>query len=140
MEEVGIEAFDCLRRLQLEEIDCVHICVDLVSIKDAAPSELLVSKYAVMDSVLKRLWDKAFLLKRLKGCPYVVPFYKFIIDDVEPQYLGYTADYIAGATTREDLGHPRDQRPFRKLWLQQLLDVVGSLNINYGLVHQDIAP
>jgi serine/threonine protein kinase len=65
-----------------------------------------------------------------------VPFHKFILDDVEPWFLGYTTAFIRGVTLEEQ----RTKRPFRKIWLQQLMDVVDDLNLKHGIIHQDIAP
>lgn len=135
--EVGAEHSDSLKRSQLKEIDRLHVCVDLVRHKQPdCPPELVVFKYTMIPERLGLIWNEAFLLKRLKGHPNIVPFHKFILDDVEPWLLGYTTAYIPGGTMEEQA----TKRPFRKIWLQQLMDVVDDLNLKHGIVHQDIAP
>ena len=131
-EEAGEDALHCLQRTQLKELDHLDIHIDLVT--PITGTEILVFKYELLRIRLEALWREAFLLKRLKGCPHVVPFYKFIVDDVEPRFLGFTTKFIPGGTL-EDI-----KRPFRKDWLLQLLSFVDNLNLHYGIVHQDIAP
>ncbi len=135
--EVGPDHLDTLKRSQLEEVDRLHVCVDLVRHKQPkCPPELVVFKYVMILQRLERIWNEAFLAKRLKGHPNIVPFHKFILDDVEPWLLGYTTAFIPGGTLQEQ----RSKRPFRKIWLQQLIDVVDDLNLKHGIIHQDIAP
>jgi serine/threonine protein kinase len=133
--EVGEDSFDCVQRSRLEEIDRLYICVDLVSLK--APnnaSTLMAFKYTILQGQLERLWKEAFLVKRLQSCRYVVPFHNFIINDAQPLFLGFTTSFIPGGCLLET------HQPFRKDWLQQLMDFVDDLNLSYGIVHQDIAP
>lgn len=136
VKEVGDDAWDCLQRLELEEIDRFSPCVDLVTLKHADSSKKVVFKYAALDVSLTHMWREAFFLKRLKGCPYVLTFHKFIVDDVEPQLLGFTTEFIEGETW----DHLGDEQLFRQKWLQQLLEVIDNLNLKYGIIHQDIAP
>ncbi|KAK5213079.1 hypothetical protein LTR41_002027 [Exophiala xenobiotica] len=117
--EVGEDSFDCVQRSRLEEIDRLYICVDLVNLKPPNnASTLMAFKYTILQGQLERLWKEAFLVKRLQSCRYVVPFHNFIFDDAQLAL------------------YP----PFRKDWLQQLMDFVDDLNLSYGIVHQDIAP
>lgn len=132
--EVGKEHSDFLKRGQLREADRLHVCVDLVRHQDS--SQLLVFKYALIPERLEWLWNEAFLTKRLSGHPNIVPFHKFVLDDVEPWLLGFTTVFVPGGTLEEQA----PKRPFRKLWLQQLMDVVDHLNLKHGIIHQDIAP
>ena len=135
--EAGDDHLDCLKRSQLTEVDRLHVCVDLVQHNEQSNRpELFVFKYAMLIDRLHDIWNEAFLMKRLKGHPNIVPFYKFIVDDVEPWLLGYTTRFIPNGTLEEQQG----KRPLRKVWLQQLMDVVDDLNLRYGIVHQDIAP
>lgn len=136
------DASECLKRSDLQEVDRLFVNVDLVALRSqsdvtaSSPNhpELLVFKYATMIQPLRDVWHEAFLLKRLKACPHVVPFHKFVIDEVEPVFLGYTMAYVHGISILDV------KIPFRRRWLSQLLEVVDNLNLNYGIIHQDIAP
>ena len=135
--EVGADHSDTLKISQLHEIDRLHVHVDLVRHKQPnRPPESVVFKYTIRPERLECLWNEAFLAKRLKGHPNIVPFHKFILDDVEPWFLGFTTAYIRGGTLEEQV----TKRPFRKIWLQQLMDIVDDLNLKHGIIHQDIAP
>ena len=64
--EVGTDHSDTLKRSQLQELDRLHICVDLVRHKQQnCPPDLVVFKYTMRPERLKRLWNEAFLAKRL---------------------------------------------------------------------------
>jgi Protein tyrosine and serine/threonine kinase len=135
--EAGEDHTDCLKRSQLQEIDRLHVCVDLVRHSEKSnPPDLVVFRYNMIPQRLDYMWKEAFLMKRLKGHPNIVPFHKFIIDDVKPPcLLGFTTNFIPGGTLEQQQG----KRPFRKIWLQQLMDVVDDLNLKHGIVHQDVA-
>ena len=134
--EVGDDAFDRIRRSRIQELDRLSACIDLVAPVSSAQSkqQRLIFKYTTEGASLDRLWKRAFTLKRLAGCPHLVSFDKFIIDDVEPRFPEFTEIYIPGQTLKEN------QNPFRKKWLQQLLAFVDNPNLRYGTAHQDVAP
>jgi serine/threonine protein kinase len=67
--------------------------------------------------------------------PNLVPFGRVVIDDVESRVLGFTTTYIPGGTLDQNRN-----RVFVFEWLQQLTAVVDYLNLELGVVHQDIAP
>ena len=48
--------------------------------------------------------------------------------------IGFTMKYIPGGT----LVNPKV--PFRFEWMQQLIQLVDFLNLELGIMHQDIAP
>ena len=132
---VGDDSFDCVQRSRLEEIDRLDVGVDLVTLKTPENASTLVAfKYALLRSQLEDRWKEAFFVKRLQSCRYVVPFHRFIVDDTETLLLEFTTTFIPGGCLLET------HRPFRKEWLQQLLDFADDLNLSYGIDHQDIAP
>lgn len=133
--EAGQDSLASIQRSQLKEINRLAICVDLVDTHTPTGSAgLLVFKYDFLQDNLGSLWKEAFLIRRLQACRHVVPFHNFVIDDVEPRFLGYTSKFISGGSLLET------RRPFRKDWLLQLMKFVDDLNLMYGVVHQDIAP
>ncbi|KAJ3480525.1 hypothetical protein NLG97_g8053 [Lecanicillium saksenae] len=67
--------------------------------------------------------------------PHIVPFHAVVVDDIRGGVVGFTSLYIPGGTLEQN-----KHRPFRLVWLQQLLSVVDDLNYRYGIMHQDIAP
>ncbi|EKV09908.1 hypothetical protein PDIG_27960 [Penicillium digitatum PHI26] len=64
--------------------------------------------------------------------PNIVPFDRVVL--AESRVIGFTTKYIPGET----LANPNV--PFRFEWLQQLTRLVDFLNLEYGIMHQDIAP
>ncbi|CAI7578209.1 unnamed protein product [Penicillium discolor] len=66
----------------------------------------------------------------------LVPFDRVVLEDVESRVIGFTTKYISGGT----LANADPKRPFRFEWLQQLTQVVDFLNLELGIMHQDIAP
>jgi Protein kinase domain len=134
--EAGGDHLDCLKRSQLTEVDRLHVCVDLVRHNEQNnPPDLVVFKYVMIPQRLDYMWKEAFLTKRLKGHPNIIPFHKFIIDDIEPWLLGFTTTFIPGGTLEQQ----QYQRSFQKIWLKQLMNVVDDLNLKHGIIHQDIA-
>ncbi|KAL2884567.1 hypothetical protein HOO65_110038 [Ceratocystis lukuohia] len=83
---------------------------------------------------LKMAWDELNLLKCLPPHPNIVPFDRVVLEDVESRVVGFTTKYIPGGTL--DASKPR----FRFKWLQQLTQLVDFLNLDLGVMHQDIAP
>lgn len=79
-------------------------------------------------------WDELSLLTRLPCHPNILPLDRVVLEDVESRIIGYTTRYNPGRTlmSRDIL--------FRFEWLQQLVHVVDHINLNLGIMHQDIAP
>lgn len=67
--------------------------------------------------------------------PSIVPFDKVVVDELEGRFVGFTTKYIAGGTLEEN-----KTRIFKLKWLHQLIDVVDTLNLQFGVAHQDVAP
>ncbi|RDW93957.1 uncharacterized protein DSM5745_01279 [Aspergillus mulundensis] len=97
-------------------------------------------KFNVLPKVvpMQKAWDELNLVKSLPPHPNILPMDRVVLDygDVQPRVLGFTTKYIEGGTL-EDMD---PNIPFRLEWLQQLLDVVDFLNLELGIMHQDIAP
>lgn len=135
IEAVGSDASDCVKRSDLEEEDRLHIFVDLVRLMTSkTTSQQLVFKYTMLQAQVGPLWREAFFIKRLQDCPYVVPFDKFVVHETEPLFLGFTTAFMPGRSLQDN------PRVFRGKWLEQIFEVVDRLNLEYGIVHQDISP
>lgn len=76
------------------------------------------------------------LLSKLLPHPNVVPFDRLVLEDAESRVIGFITKYIPGGT----LANADPKRPFRFEWLQQLTQVVDFLNLELGIMYQDIAP
>ncbi|KAJ5571457.1 hypothetical protein N7535_005117 [Penicillium sp. DV-2018c] len=83
---------------------------------------------------LQMSWKEMNLLSKLPPHPNLIPFDRIVLEDVESRVIGFTTKYIPGGT----LADPK--RPFRFEWLQQLTQLVDFLNLELGIMHQDIAP
>ncbi|KAL3460739.1 hypothetical protein BJX64DRAFT_290048 [Aspergillus heterothallicus] len=74
------------------------------------------------------------LLKILPSHPNIVPFDRVVLEDVESRIIGFTTKYIPGGTLDSA------NVPFRFEFLQQLTQLVDFLNLELGIMRQDIAP
>ncbi|KAI3109472.1 hypothetical protein CBS147333_5457 [Penicillium roqueforti] len=82
-------------------------------------------------------WDEINILKALPSHPNIVPLDRVVLEDVESRVIGFATKYIPGGT----LADPTNLNvPFRFEWLQQLTRLVDFLNLEPGIMHQDIAP
>jgi serine/threonine protein kinase len=79
-------------------------------------------------------WDELNLPKSLPPHPNVVPFDRVVLEDVESRVIGFTTKYIPGGIL------DNSKLPFRFEWIQQLTQLVDFLNLDLGIMHQDIAP
>lgn len=80
-------------------------------------------------------WNELNLLKRLPPHSKILPINRIVLEDVESRVIGFTTKYISGGTL--DKGN---NTPFKFEWLQQPTQVVDFLNLELGVMHQDIAP
>ncbi|KAJ6124354.1 hypothetical protein N7471_011671 [Penicillium samsonianum] len=62
----------------------------------------------------------------------LLPFDRVVLE--ESRVIGFTTKYIPGGTLANS------KVLFRFEWLQQLTQLVDFLNLEYGIMHQDIAP
>ena len=82
-------------------------------------------------------WDEVNILKSLPPHPNIVPFDRVVLEDRESRVIGFTTKYNPGGT----LADPTNLKiPFRFEWLEQLPQLVDFLNLELGIMHQDIAP
>jgi len=81
-------------------------------------------------------WKEMNLLSKIPPHPNIVPFDRIVLEDVESRVIGFTTKYIPGGTLED--ADPK--MPFRFEWLQQLTRLVDFLNLELGIMHQDIAP
>jgi serine/threonine protein kinase len=126
-------------RGQLREVERFGPNVDLTSY--ASPNleraKKVVFKYYFLDRFLFRRWDELNIWMRLPSHPFIVPFDRLVVDELEGKevVVGFTSAYIPGGTVEENTS-----RVFKLKWLKQLLRTVDDLNLRYGIQHQDIAP
>ncbi|CAG8887275.1 unnamed protein product [Penicillium egyptiacum] len=79
-------------------------------------------------------WDELNIFNSLPPHPNIIPFDRVVVEDQESRVIGFTTKYIPGGT----LANPKIL--FRFEWLQQVTQVVDFLNLELGVMHQDIAP
>ncbi|KAB8270902.1 hypothetical protein BDV30DRAFT_228548 [Aspergillus minisclerotigenes] len=98
---------------KLQEVDRLGPGVDLSSYEDefGIPHKVAF-KFNPLDKPqrLQMAWDELNLLKSLPPHPNIVPFDRIVLEDVASR------------------------------WLQQLTQLVDFLNLELGIMHQDIAP
>ncbi|KAK9847242.1 hypothetical protein MYU51_019697 [Penicillium brevicompactum] len=119
---------------QLRELDRLGPGVDLMSYDD----HTVAFKFNPL-GIPRRLqmsWKEMNLLSKLPPYPNMIPFDRIILEEVESRVIGFTTKYIPGGT----LADADPKRPFRFEWLQQLTQRVDFLNLELGIMHQDIAP
>ncbi|CAI7621807.1 unnamed protein product [Penicillium bialowiezense] len=85
---------------------------------------------------LQMSWKEMNLLSKLPPHPNIISFDRIVLEDVQSRVIGFTTKYIPGGT----LADADPKRPFRFKWLQQLTQLVDFLNLELGIMHQDIAP
>ncbi|KAI2083893.1 hypothetical protein LOZ36_005287 [Ophidiomyces ophidiicola] len=142
-----------INRSKLIELDRLGPEVDLVSYIDesgiskevvfgpkwiwSATSTSLVSARRWYSNITSstNVWSDLQLIKNLPKHPHLISFDRVVLDDAEARILGFTIPYIAGGTLETNTS-----RVFRLEWLKQLTDVVDYLNLDLGILHQDVAP
>ncbi|KAJ5951639.1 uncharacterized protein N7479_010052 [Penicillium vulpinum] len=119
---------------QLQELDRLGPGVDL----SAYDGQRVAFKFNPlgMSRRLQMSWKEINMLSKLPPHPNIVPFDRVVLEDVESRVIGFTTKYIPGGT----LADADPKMPFRFEWLQQLTQVVDFLNLELGIMHQDIAP
>lgn len=140
LDDVGCaESIQTVPRGQLREVGRFGPNVDLTSYASPNSGGLkqVVFKYYFLDRFLFRRWDELNIWMRLPSNPFIVPFDRLAVDQVEGRdvVVGFTSVYIPGGTVEENTS-----RTFKLKWLKQLLCAVDDLNLKYGIQHQDIAP
>ena len=129
---------DCpiIRLSELTELDRLGPEVDLMSYVDGSGvPRRVVFKYNIIAQWIRHIWKELHLTKSIPNHPHIVPFDRVVVEDDESRIIGFTTRYIPGGTFDAN-----KNRVFRLLWLQQLTAVVDYLNLELGLIHQDIAP
>jgi hypothetical protein len=120
---------------KLEELDRLGPCVDLVRYtKEAGVLQMAVFKYGMIFQKRLRIWSELHLLKSLPNHPNLIRLDRVVVNEPKSQVLGYTTPYVSGGTLGDD-----HERILRLSWLQQLTSVVDYINLELGIVHQDIA-
>ncbi|TVY89402.1 Casein kinase II subunit alpha' [Lachnellula willkommii] len=130
---------DCrtIQYSKLQELGRFGPNVDLSSYEDESGNHQTVAFKFNSWFKPKRMqmaWDELHLLKSLPPHPNLLRLDRVVLDDVESRVIGFTIKYIPGGTLETS------KVPFRFEWLQQLTQVVDFLNLDLGIMHQDIAP
>ncbi|KAK0111175.1 hypothetical protein ONS95_001551 [Cadophora gregata] len=126
-----------IRYSQLQELDRLGPGVDLSSYSDeSGTSRTVAFKFNPIGKArrLEMSWKELNVVKSLPSHPNIVPFDSVVLEDVESRVIGFATKYIPGGT----LDDPK--LPFRLEWLRQLTELVDFLNLDLGVMHQDIAP
>ncbi|KAI0193111.1 hypothetical protein F4808DRAFT_475405 [Astrocystis sublimbata] len=126
-----------VRRDELEELDRLGPLVDLVRYTPspgASPIKV-VFKYHFVWQRAPMAWKEMNLWMRLPPHPNIVAFDRLILDELDGRVVGFTSVYVPGDTLEGN-----KSRVFKLKWLKQLIAVVDLLNLQHGIVHQDIAP
>jgi hypothetical protein len=131
----NLPSTDTLTSLRLIEVDRLGPTGDLVRYTSGGKTTDAVFKYALMEQHLEKVWNELHITQALTGHPSLVPFDRTILDEVQSRVVGFTTLFVPGGDLKEN-----NTIPFRFSWLQQLAAVVDDLNIQYGIMHQDIAP
>jgi len=121
---------------RLVEVDRLGPGVDLVQYSDeTGHKKKVVFKYSIIFQRLRFTWSELHMLKTIPRHPNLVALDCIVVGDAEARIVGFTTGYIPGKTLDRDKG-----RVFRLAWLQQLTATVDYLNLERGIIHQDIAP
>ncbi|KAJ5693261.1 hypothetical protein N7462_002684 [Penicillium macrosclerotiorum] len=131
---------DCrtIKYSELQEVDRLGPGVDLSFYVDEFGSSRKVAfkfEPAGKPLRLQMAWNELNLLALLPPHPNLVPLDRVVLEDTESRVIGFTTKYISGGTLAD---HP--EIPLRFEWLKQLTQVVDFLNLELGVMHQDIAP
>ncbi|KAI0101589.1 hypothetical protein GGR51DRAFT_529470 [Nemania sp. FL0031] len=126
-----------VKHSKLQELDRLGPCVDLSLYYDESQiAQKIVFKYNVVNKPrgLQMAWDELHLYKSLPQHPNIVPLDRVVLTDTGSRVIGFTTKYIPGGT----FDNPK--RPFRFEYLEQLTQLVDFLNLDLGIMHQDVAP
>lgn len=128
---------DCrtIQHSKLRELDRLGPGVDLSSYEDESgfPQQVAFKFNATAKPrPMQQAWNEVNLLKSLPPHPNIVPLDRIVLEDVESRMIGFTTKYIPGGTLADS------NVAFRFEWLQQLIQLVDFLNLEMGIMHQDI--
>ncbi|KAH6706413.1 kinase-like domain-containing protein [Leptodontidium sp. MPI-SDFR-AT-0119] len=129
---------DCriIQYSKLQELDRLGPGVDLSSYFDESgiPQQVAFKFNPIgKPRRLQMAWDELNILKSLPSHPNILPFDRVVLEDVESRVIGFTTKYIPSGTL------DKSKLPFRFEWLRQLTQLVDFLNLDLGIMHQDIA-
>ncbi|KAK4038852.1 hypothetical protein C8A01DRAFT_47570 [Parachaetomium inaequale] len=82
------------------------------------------------------IWEEIQIMVQLSPHPLVPPLDGLILEELtELGVVGFTSPLIPGHSLDKPLAGP-----FKLRWLRELMGLVDELNLEFGVVHQDIAP
>ncbi|KAJ5726606.1 uncharacterized protein N7483_007963 [Penicillium malachiteum] len=120
---------------EIQSLDRLGAGVDLVLIPSEGKKVAFKFNPLKLPPRLEMAWKEVNILSKLPQHPNIVPFDRIVLEDVESRVIGFTTKYIPCQPLSTTSG-----RPFRLEWLQQLTQLVDFLNLDLGIMHQDIAP
>ena len=131
-----------LLRSQLAVVDRLTGGVDKGSYKlpsttnDRGMDKTAAFKYSPSSDKYGGVWSEIQIMSQLPAHhPHLLPLDSLVLEEVSGLgVVGFTTPFIPAATLVEKLPHV-----FKLRWLKELMAVVDELNLEYGIVHQDIA-
>ncbi|GAM90012.1 hypothetical protein ANO11243_080520 [Dothideomycetidae sp. 11243] len=129
--------FDTISRAQMVEVERIQRFTDVCYYRTLQnPRKSVVFKYAFVIQNFHNLWDELQIWASIPRHPSIPPVDKIVVEgEDELRILGFTIFLVHGGNMQE---FPRSLIKFS--WLQQLIQAVDDLNLEYGVWHRDIAP
>ncbi|KAI0156395.1 hypothetical protein GGR57DRAFT_80785 [Xylariaceae sp. FL1272] len=130
---------DCrtVRYSQLKELDRLGPGVDRSSYYDESHNVRDVAfKFNPLGKPVRlyMAWNELQAYRSLPPHPNLVSLDRVVLEDKESRIIGFTTKFIPGGTFENST------RPFRVQHLKDLIQLVDFLNLDLGIMHQDIAP
>lgn len=135
----GAIPVDTVSRAELFELDRFKKGVDLCSYKteDLGEKKVVIKYPCFPVKGVELFWNELNVMLRLpQQSSHFLHVDRLIVDENNPtRVVGFTTPYVHGA----DLGRNWQDQPFKIKWMRQLMRAVDVLNLQYGIVHQDLA-
>ena len=135
----GVRPVDTISRSELVELDRFKKGVDLCYYKtEDSEEKMVVIKYPCFPlKGVELFWNELNVMLRLpQQSSDFLHVDRLIVDENDPtRVVGFATPYVPGA----DLGRNWQDRPFKIKWMRQLMRAVDDLNLQLGIVHQDLA-
>ncbi|KAK1758156.1 hypothetical protein QBC47DRAFT_338949 [Echria macrotheca] len=133
----GARPVGTISRSSLTELVRFKRGVDKCSYMEGDTERVVVIKYSCFPvQGIKDYWNELNVMLRLPPDPAFLQIDRLIVDEHDPSsVIGFTTPYVEGS----DLGRGWQGRHFKIDWMRQLMRAVDKLNLEYGIVHQDLA-
>ncbi|POS74460.1 hypothetical protein DHEL01_v207152 [Diaporthe helianthi] len=127
---------ETVRREDLTEISRLGVQTDLCEYNTTdGKTHRVAFKYYTNENQVPIFWHELNCVLKIPKHPNIVPFDRLVIDklDGEDKVVGFTAPFVEGGTVDES-----PSRVFKLKYLQQLLNCIDYLNLQFGIVHGDV--